>query len=212
MPPTGDHAHTPGTYPDWESNQQPFGSQASTQSTESHQPGQKILHSWKTLLSKRSNHTDLNESGKYVPIWKQHFKKYIKFIKSPMTHKCHHSCQNTYIKKKYGKWTKCLKAYKSCRISFFGWGGLISLFFSFFIVVQVRLSPFPPTAPPTPRHPHLPPSILPLFGFVHVSFIHVPWWLFLSPQVFPPPPLVTVSVLFIPMFLVLFCLLLCFVD
>ena len=26
--PTGDPAHTPGTCPDWESNQQPFGSQA----------------------------------------------------------------------------------------------------------------------------------------------------------------------------------------
>ena len=25
-----------------------------------------------------------------------------------------------------------------------------------------------------PSHPHLPPLILPLFGFVHVSFIHVP--------------------------------------
>ena len=40
-PPTGDLAHNPGTCPDWESNRQPFGSQASTQSTEPHQPGQK---------------------------------------------------------------------------------------------------------------------------------------------------------------------------
>ena len=30
----------PGISPDWESNQQPFGSQAGTQSTEPHQPGQ----------------------------------------------------------------------------------------------------------------------------------------------------------------------------
>ena len=29
----------PGMCPDWESNQQPFGSQARTQSTEPHQPG-----------------------------------------------------------------------------------------------------------------------------------------------------------------------------
>ena len=37
---TGDLAHNPGMYPDWESNWRPFGSQASTQSTEPHQPGQ----------------------------------------------------------------------------------------------------------------------------------------------------------------------------
>ena len=32
--------------------------------------------------------------------------------------------------------------------------------FSFFIIVQVQLSPFPPTTPLCPTHPHLPPSIL----------------------------------------------------
>ena len=37
----GDLAHNPGMCPDWEWNQRPFGSQASTQSTESHQPGLK---------------------------------------------------------------------------------------------------------------------------------------------------------------------------
>ena len=37
MPPTGDP--NPGMCPDWESNQQPFGLQAGTQSTEPHQPG-----------------------------------------------------------------------------------------------------------------------------------------------------------------------------
>ena len=35
---TGDMACNPGTHPDWASNQRPFGSQASTQSTEPHQP------------------------------------------------------------------------------------------------------------------------------------------------------------------------------
>ena len=40
VPPTGDLACNPGMCPDWESNQQPFGSQAGTQSTEPHQPGQ----------------------------------------------------------------------------------------------------------------------------------------------------------------------------
>ena len=38
-PPTGDLAHNPGMCPDWELNWRPFGSQASAQSTEPHQPG-----------------------------------------------------------------------------------------------------------------------------------------------------------------------------
>ena len=38
MPRTGDLAHNPGVCSDWESNQWPFGSQASTQSAEPHQP------------------------------------------------------------------------------------------------------------------------------------------------------------------------------
>ena len=38
--PTGDLACNPGMCTDWESNQQLFGSQASDQSTEPHQPGQ----------------------------------------------------------------------------------------------------------------------------------------------------------------------------
>ena len=38
-PPTGDLACNPGMCPDWELNQRPFGLQASTQSTEAHQPG-----------------------------------------------------------------------------------------------------------------------------------------------------------------------------
>ena len=40
MLPTGDLAYNPGMCPDWESNQRPFSSQASAQSTEPHQPGQ----------------------------------------------------------------------------------------------------------------------------------------------------------------------------
>ena len=42
-PPTGDLACNPGMCPDWESNQQPFGSQASSQCTEPHQPRTNIL-------------------------------------------------------------------------------------------------------------------------------------------------------------------------
>ena len=41
-PPTGHLAHNPGMCPAWESNQCPFGSQASTQFTEPHQPGLKL--------------------------------------------------------------------------------------------------------------------------------------------------------------------------
>ena len=41
--PTGDLVCNPGMCPDWESNQGPFGSQASAQSTEPHQPGQVIV-------------------------------------------------------------------------------------------------------------------------------------------------------------------------
>ena len=41
--PTGDLARNPGMCPDWESNQQPFGSQARTQSTELYQPGPYFL-------------------------------------------------------------------------------------------------------------------------------------------------------------------------
>ena len=38
-PPARDLAQNPCMYPDWESNQWPFNSQAGTQSTELHQPG-----------------------------------------------------------------------------------------------------------------------------------------------------------------------------
>ena len=39
VPPTGDQACNPGMCPDWELNQQSFGSQSDAQSTEPHQPG-----------------------------------------------------------------------------------------------------------------------------------------------------------------------------
>ena len=51
VPPTGDLAcHNPGMCPDWELNQQPFGSQASAQSTERHQPGLSSLNLIKHIL------------------------------------------------------------------------------------------------------------------------------------------------------------------
>ena len=42
-PPTGDLVCNPGMCPDWESNQQPFGLQVISQSTEPHQPGQEFF-------------------------------------------------------------------------------------------------------------------------------------------------------------------------
>ena len=42
-PSTGDLARNPGMGPDWESNWQPFGSQAGTQSFEPHQSGLKYF-------------------------------------------------------------------------------------------------------------------------------------------------------------------------
>ena len=47
VPPTGYLACNPGMCPDWESNQRPFGSQASTQSPQPHRPGPVLLlRSW----------------------------------------------------------------------------------------------------------------------------------------------------------------------
>ena len=43
MPSNGDLACNPGMYPDWESNQWPFGLQVSAPSPEPHQPGQALF-------------------------------------------------------------------------------------------------------------------------------------------------------------------------
>ena len=50
VPLTGDPAHNPGTCPDWESNQQPFASQAGAQSTEPHLLGLNSIFSIDYLL------------------------------------------------------------------------------------------------------------------------------------------------------------------
>ena len=56
-------------------------------------------------------------------------------------------------------------------------------FFSFYCCSGTIVSVFPFTTPLHPSHPHFPPSILPPpFGFVHVSFIHVPE----NPSLFSP--------------------------
>ena len=48
--PTGDPAHNPGMCPYWESSQQHLGWQASTQSTETHKPGEVITFNEVQLL------------------------------------------------------------------------------------------------------------------------------------------------------------------
>ena len=50
----------------------------------------------------------------------------------------------------------------------------LNIYFNYFIVVQVQLSPCSCHHFPHPIHHCLPPSIFPHFGFVHVSFIIVP--------------------------------------
>ena len=102
-----------------------------------------------------------------------------------------------------------------CQKIFVGQEVLLFLYFLnfiLFIVVRVQLSPFSHHyLPPPPPPPTFDPSP---FGFVHGSFIHVPWWPFsVFPTLSPPPsPLVTVSLFLISMSLIVFCLLICFVD
>ena len=49
------------------------------------------------------------------------------------------------------------------------------IFVTFFLLLcKYSCFHFPTITPPYPSHPHFPPLILPLFGFVHVSFIYVP--------------------------------------
>ena len=61
---TWDLARNPGMCPDWESNQKPFGSQASTQSTELHQQGPhpQIFNEWVSVKqppTEPASHWDL---------------------------------------------------------------------------------------------------------------------------------------------------------
>ena len=70
--------------------------------------------------------------------------------------------------------------------------------------------------PRNPSHPHRPPLLPPTLGFVCVSFIVVPE----NPSLLSPPlplspptsPLVTVRLFLISVSLVIFCLLICFVE
>ena len=79
-------------------------------------------------------------------------------------------------------------------------------FFHSFCCPSTVVSILTPTRPSHPSHSHFPPLILPLFGFVHVSFTHAPE----NPPLFLPHyPLPTgyVSLFLISRSLVIFCLL-----
>ena len=101
-------------------------------------------------------------------------------------------------------------------IHFYNFDISMTFFFFFYCcsttVVPIFPSPLSPV-PPTPTS-HIQSSPHPVV-FVYGSFIHVPW---LAPSSSlpcdppPPSPLVTVSLFFISMSLVLFWLLVCFVD
>ena len=75
-----------------------------------------------------------------------------------------------------------------------------------FVVVQVQLSPFFPHHSPLP-----PPSIWTPFGFVHGSFIHVPWWPFpfVPPLPTLPHPCDYCQFVLYSLSLVIFCLFAC---
>ena len=91
---------------------------------------------------------------------------------------------------------------------------ILFYFLNFCIVVQLQLSPFPAITLPCPTHP-LPSTFSPLppVVFVHGSFIHFPWPVPFFPH-HPPSSslLVTVSLFFISMSVVMFCSFVCFVD
>ena len=70
-------------------------------------------------------------------------------------------------------------------------------FFSLFLLLfKYSCLHFPATTFSCPTHPHLPPSTLLPFGFVHGSFIHVPWqpFPFFHPLSPTPTPLWLMSV------------------
>ena len=75
----------------------------------------------------------------------------------------------------------------------------------FLLLFKYSCLHFPPTVQPRPTHPHIPPMILSL-----LALPMCPLYMFidgLSPIIpLPPLSLITVSLLFISMSLVLFCL------
>ena len=82
-PPTGDLACNPGICPDWELNQQPFGSQAGAQSTEPHQPRQQIFFPFHKYPGLSSASVLLSQEA--LPTWYAH-QFYSLHIQAPHLH------------------------------------------------------------------------------------------------------------------------------
>ena len=105
-----------------------------------------------------------------------------------------------------------LWALKLCILNFEGFFLLFSSILFYFVVVQVQLSPFSPQHSPCPTHLYLlNPTLLWLCPCVlyTCSLMNLPLF---SPIMPPPSPVVTVSLFFISMSLVIFYSLVCFVD
>ena len=69
MTPTGELAHNPSMWPEWDSNKQPFGSQACTQPTEPHQPGINVF----LLRYKKSTLEDILSPDKLLILYGNNF-------------------------------------------------------------------------------------------------------------------------------------------
>ena len=90
----------------------------------------------------------------------------------------------------------------------------INYFFFFYCYSSTVVSIFSPYAcPPRPTHPHLLPSNLPTLALSMCLYVFLDGTSLIIPY-YPSPPssLVTVSLLFISVSLIVFCLLVCFVD
>ena len=91
---------------------------------------------------------------------------------------------------------------------FFFFTFFFNLNYFFLLLFKYSCLHFLPTT--LPHHLHLPPSILPPFGFVYGSFIHVPWWPFpffpLHTPLSPPLWLLSTCCLFQSLWLYFACL------
>ena len=84
-----DLAWNPGMYPDWETNHWPFGSQAGTQSTETHQSGQEI----KTFVPQKIVTKKMKAKPQQATDWDKMFANHVskKDLNPEYTKNCYNS-------------------------------------------------------------------------------------------------------------------------
>ena len=89
MSPTRDQTGNPGMCPDWKSNQWPFGSFASTQSTELHQPGPYFRDLNYYTQSTRIWQVNSKLLGPTASLWDHHWKDFLGSAEEemPISHK-----------------------------------------------------------------------------------------------------------------------------